>query len=52
VRSEARVGSPSLAAIAGSNLAGGMDVCFLLSVMCSETRVSAMSRVLVVVCEG
>jgi hypothetical protein len=31
----------SLTGIAGSNLAGGMDVCFLLSVVCRQVEVSA-----------
>jgi hypothetical protein len=39
--SKAWVCSRSLAGIAGSNPAGGMDVCLLLSVVCCQVEVSA-----------
>jgi hypothetical protein len=42
-RSNARFCSRSLAANAGSNLAGGMDVC-LLSVLCSQVEADPSSR--------
>ena len=45
-RSKARVCGTSLAGIAGSNPAGGMDVC-LLCVVCCRVEISATGRSLV-----
>jgi hypothetical protein len=42
--SKAWVYGLSLAAVAGSNLAWGMDVCLLLSVGCCRVEVSATGR--------
>ena len=43
-RSKARVCGRSLARIEGSNPAGGMDVCSLVSVVCYQVEVSASGR--------
>jgi hypothetical protein len=46
-RSKARVCGRSLAEVAGSNHAGGMDVLSLVSVVCCQVEVSAAGRSLV-----
>jgi hypothetical protein len=43
-RSKARIYSSSLAGITDSNPAGAIDVCFFVSVACSQIEVSATGR--------